>query len=261
MSLLSRLRFDLRAAGFVGLTLSMYGMLEADTVLGPGHEAEQTTQRWVNRYGRAMLGLFGVQVEQRGPFLGEGRAYPGVDARGLGRVFIMNHRSSMDILVALAAFEATLVSRADLARWPVIGLAARRVGTLFVDRTSKQSGAAVLQAMADALQRGQGVMLFPEGTTYSGDEVRPFQVGAFSAAARVGAEIVPAGLAYESDAATFGDESFGEHINRVAGAPHTRAALVVGEPLPPSDDRDALRTRAHARVEELVAEARKVFTP
>ena len=50
-------------------------------------------------------------------------------------------------------------------------------------------------------------MLYPEGTTYSGDEVRPFRAGAFLAAQRTGAEIVPVGIAYEGDAASYGETS------------------------------------------------------
>ncbi len=257
MGLLGTLRFDARAAGFVGLTLGYYSALEADTLLGasgPGHAA---VQRWSMQYGRAVLQLFGVQVEAHGPHLDAHQPYPGVDAKGLGRIFVMNHRSSMDILVLLAHFEATLVSRADLARWPLIGFVARRVGTLFVDRASPKSGAAVIQAMVDSVHRGRGVALFPEGTSFGGDEVHPFHLGAFSAAARAEAEIVPVGIAYASEDATFGDESFGEHIGRIARAPTTRGVLVAGEPLAPSSDRDALRQQAQARVTELVLEARR----
>ena len=56
---------------------------------------------------------------------------------------------------------------------------------------------------------GQTVIVFPEGTTFAGDEVRPFHAGAFVAALRTGAEIVPVGLAYQrGSGAAFVDESF-----------------------------------------------------
>jgi 1-acyl-sn-glycerol-3-phosphate acyltransferase len=258
--LVETLRFDLRVAGFVGVTAAMYGLLEVDVALRGASKEQVLERQWTERYGRRLLQVFGVQVSARGPHLGEGQSYPGADARGKGRVFIMNHRSSMDTLLAISYLDAKMVSRADLARWPVIGPAARRVGTLFVDRTSKSSGAAVINAMCGALERGQGVCIFPEGTTYTDDEVRPFHPGAFAAAARTGAEIVPVGLAYQSSNAIFGDESFGEHMRRLAGSPTTPVAMVVGEPLPPSDDRDALKAQAHQRLQSLVDEARKVFT-
>jgi lyso-ornithine lipid O-acyltransferase len=202
--------------------------------------------------------LYGVQMITRGPHVGRGDIYPGRSAGGRGRMFVMNHRSGLDIPICLAYIEATILSRADLSRWPVIGVAARRVGTLFVDRSDKQSGAAAISAMVTSIERGRAVMIYPEGTTYEGDEVRPFRAGAFLAAQRAGAEIVPVGLAYEGEAASFGDESFAEHMVRVSGATRTRAALVVGDPMRvEGDDVTLLRERARAEVQILVHEARK----
>jgi 1-acyl-sn-glycerol-3-phosphate acyltransferase len=169
----------------------------------------------------------------------------------------MNHRSMLDIFVNLAFLEANIVSRADLSRWPVIGLAARRTGTLFVDRESRRSGAAVINAMCSAVERGRAVMVYPEGTTYSGDEVHPFRPGAFLAAQRTGAEIVPVGIAYESEAASFLDESFVNHLLRVSSTRRIRIALEVGEAIRGDHaDVDATKALAHDRVQALVHAAR-----
>ena len=101
-------------------------------------------------------------------------------------------------------------------------------------------------------------MVYPEGTTFSGDEVRPFRPGAFLAAQRTGAEIVPVGIAYEGDAASFGDEPFVAHLLRVSSARRTRVGLAVGEPIRGGEhaDVDALRALAHERVQALVHAAR-----
>ena len=107
-----------------------------------------------------------------------------------------NHRSAIDIGVVLATFGGTMVSRADLASWPVVGAAARAVGTVFVDRSSAKSGAATIRAIQKHLEEGQTINLFPEGTTFDGDEVRPFHGGAFVSAVRAEAEVLPVGLAY-----------------------------------------------------------------
>jgi 1-acyl-sn-glycerol-3-phosphate acyltransferase len=261
MPLRDALRLPLRSAAFVGLTFSMYGGLEADIALhGRAADRLALLSKWVERYGRSLLRLYGVEVAARGPFLGEGRRHPGRDARGVGRVFVMNHRSGLDVPVTLAFVDATIVSRADLARWPVIGMAARRAGTLFVDRTSRHSGAAVVSTMCAALRAGRGVMVYPEGTTYEGDEVRPFRPGAFSAALRTGAEIIPLGIAYGGGASSFGDESFPEHMMRVSRARRTEVALVAGDPLPPASSIEATRDAAWAAVQTLVRQARGVLT-
>jgi lyso-ornithine lipid O-acyltransferase len=253
-------RVPLRTAGFVGLTFSLLAGFEGERALAADDRArDDVTYKWMARYGRGLLALYGLEVSTRGPFV-EGGRYPARDAAGRGRLFVMNHRSMLDIFVNLAFLEANIVSRADLEGWPVIGLAARRVGTLFVDRSSKRSGAAVINAMASAVERGRAVMVYPEGTTFRGDEVRPFRPGAFLAAARTGAEIVPVGIAYEGEAAFYLDEPFTRHLLRVSATRRIRIALEVGEPLLPGGsadaDVDALKDLAHERVQALVHRAR-----
>jgi 1-acyl-sn-glycerol-3-phosphate acyltransferase len=256
------LRAPLRTAGFVGLTFSLLAGFEAERSLADGEAAKMdVTYKWMQRYGKGLLALYGLAVTAHGPHVGApwGR-YPARDAAGRGRLFVMNHRSMLDIFVNLAFFETNIVSRADLADWPVIGLAARRVGTLFVDRESKQSGASVINTMVSGVLRGRAVMTYPEGTTFEGDEVRPFRAGAFLAAQRTGAEIVPVGIAYAGEAASFGDESFVRHLGRVSSARRTRVGLVVGEPIAgPHGDVDALRALARERVQALTREARALI--
>jgi 1-acyl-sn-glycerol-3-phosphate acyltransferase len=260
-SILDTIRFPLRTAAFAGLTFSMYGMLEADTALSPGAERERVLYKWILRYGRALLRLYGVEVTAVGPHVERGEPYPGCDAAGKGRIFIMNHRSGLDIPVNLAYVEATIVSRADLAHWPVIGVAARRVGTLFVDRSDRRSGAAVITAMCQAVERGRGVMVYPEGTTFSGDLVRPFRPGAFLTAQQTGAEIVPIGIAYGGEGASYVDEPFTAHMRRVSSSAVTRVAICVGDPIPAGDlrDLDTATARARDTVQALVDCARHVL--
>jgi 1-acyl-sn-glycerol-3-phosphate acyltransferase len=172
----------------------------------------------------------------------------------------MNLRSKFDIFVNLATLEANIVSRADLARWPVIGLAARRVGTLFVDRGSKRSGAAVINTMCQAVEHGRAVMVYPEGTTFAGDEVRPFRPGVFLAAERTGAEIVPVGVAYEGSGSAYVEEPFARHLLRVTSATRTRVGLVVGEPIRGAGAGvTALSELTRTRVQGLVHEARALL--
>src|SRR5256885_80863 len=77
--------------------------------------------RWFGAWCAAMLRVFGIDV------ITIGRAPP---RRG-GRLVVSNHRGVADVLVLLRAFGGRMVSRADLAKWPLIGLAGRRLGTVF----------------------------------------------------------------------------------------------------------------------------------
>ena len=254
-------RLALRATSFVGLTVGVVGAIDVACATAPEAAEEAVLASWKRRYGRAMLRLLGARVRVVGAEVEGDATCPGRDARGVGRVFVMNHRSMLDIFVTLAFVDASIVSRADLARWPFIGRGARRVGTLFVERGDKASGAAVIDAMCDALRRGRGVMVYPEGGTHGGDEVWPFHAGAFVAATRAGAEIVPVGIAYAEHAAEFVDEPTTTHLRRVGESPRTHLALVVGEPLPSRADVKELGELARAAVQRLVGEARASLSP
>src|SRR5208282_5045778 len=91
--------------------------------------------RWVKRWADALLELFAVRVTVHG---GPRRA-------GAGRLIVANHRSTIDVAILLSTFGGRMVSRADLSGWPLIGAAARSVGTIFVDRESAMSGAKTIR--------------------------------------------------------------------------------------------------------------------
>jgi 1-acyl-sn-glycerol-3-phosphate acyltransferase len=229
------------------------GMLLHRALAGAGDAARRDAvgRAWVGAWSAAMLTMFGLDVQVVGPLPEPGR----------GRLIVANHRSTADILILLRTFGPQMVSRADLARWPLIGPAARSVGTVFVDRKDAASGATAVRLICSRLEAGASVAVFPEGTTFPDDEVRPFQTGAFLAAARAGAELLPVGLAYQrgSGAAFFG-ETFPAHLSRMAAADPSRVVLCVGPVIGHEEGLRAagLRARAHAAVEALVRQAREV---
>lgn len=247
-----RARQALRAGGFVGVTAGMLPAFLAHLEAVPEARRDAVRAAWVRRWARALLALFAVEV------IVDGDAPP--PARGgRGRLVVANHRSAIDIGVLLATLGGTMVSRADLAGWPLVGRAARAVGTVFVDRASAESGAAAIRTIQLQLERGRTIALFPEGTTFDGDEVRPFFAGSFIAAARAEAEILPVGLAYPAGSgAAFVQESFPEHLARVARSDRTRVVVSIGDAFVARRDargRDVTQ-RAQAAVSRLVARAR-----
>jgi 1-acyl-sn-glycerol-3-phosphate acyltransferase len=251
------LRVGTRGTACVGVTVGALGCYDAVRRFRPQAEHHGLMHHWLARWARTSLRVLGVELHAEGRHVERREIYPGRGPSGVGRVFVMNHRSGLDIPVALAIARAHLVSRHDLASWPLVGHGARTIGTLFVDRSSMRSGATVLRAMCHTLEEGCGVTIFPEGTAFAGDEVRPFRPGAFTAAQRTGAEIVPIGIAYAEAEATYGDESFGDHLKRVAAMGELHAALQIGEPIQPAD-RSAveLRNLTRTAVQALVDQAR-----
>jgi 1-acyl-sn-glycerol-3-phosphate acyltransferase len=247
-----------RATGFVGLTAAMFPLYLSHRARVREADARLVRELWVRRWARAQLQIFGVDV------VIQGSVPPPTKAGERGRLIVTNHRSAIDIGVVLATFGGTIVSRADIATWPVIGAAARAAGTVFVDRTNAQSGAATIRMIQKLLEGGETITLFPEGTTFDGDEVRPFHGGAFVAAARARADVLPVGLAYpKSSGAAYVRESFLSHLGRMAKSDATRMAMAVGAPVVPTPGLTAskLTARAHDEVGRLVLEARRIAGP
>jgi len=249
---LNSVRKPIRVAGLGLITATYLPLFVArDAMLGVGvgrSEHKELRDRWTGRWSRALLRLFAVHPNVVGD----------VPTRQGGYLVVANHRSTIDIALMLSTFGGCVVSRADLSRWPIIGTAARKVGTLFVERTNKQSGARVIRAMAARLAEGDIVSVFPEGTTFPDDDVRPFLRGGFVAAIRAGVPVLPVGIAYEAGSeAAFVGESFGAHLERMSGAPPTRVTMCIGKPLPTDDGGAAtLPARAHEAVQALVRKAR-----
>jgi 1-acyl-sn-glycerol-3-phosphate acyltransferase len=253
-----RARQTYRATGFVATTATMLPLFLSHRSAVDEGQRELVRELWVRRWASSLLRLFSVSVVVRGNVL------PPTREGERGRLIVANHRSAIDIGVILSTLGGRMVSRGDLATWPLVGAAARATGTIFVDRASANSRAATVRAIQAHLEKGQTITIFPEGTTFSGDEVRPFHRGAFIAAAHAGATILPVGLAYPAaSGAAFLDETFLAHLGRMAKSDATRMGLAVGEPIVPEKGTIAanLSAQAHADVARLVGEARSLIGP
>ena len=245
------IRRVVRAAGFAAVTGALLPAYAARDAMVEERQREALRDRWVRRWSSALLRLFAIELE----------VYGEIPARrqGHGRLVVANHRSAIDIGILLKTFGGHMVSRADLSAWPLVGAAARKAGTVFVDRDDAASGATAIRVIRQLLKAGEVVCLFPEGTTFDGDDVRAFHPGAFVAALHTRAEVIPVGLAYaRGSCAAFVNETFLAHLSRMAAAPATRVAVCVGTPIAIGERVRAgeLRDRVRAAVQTLVVEAR-----
>jgi 1-acyl-sn-glycerol-3-phosphate acyltransferase len=200
-----------------------------------------------DRFTNGVLRLFGTELLVHGAL-----------DRERGGLVVANHQSALDIGVMLALSRGVLVSRHDVADWPLLGRMAKHGSTIFVDREDRRSGAAALREIRSRVKEGRVVVAFPEGGTFPGDSVHEFHPGAFAAVRSLDAPIIPVGLAY-SPAVHYGKESFAEHMSKVAARQTTRIAVHLGEPLGEQPDARALAEAGRREVERLVRDARGVL--
>ena len=244
-----------RVTGFGALTaVAGTGILLDLAVADDSVHRPLIRDRFTESWSRGLLKLFDVTM------IVNGQAGVRGVGRGRGRVVVSNHRSIIDIGIMLALFGGAVLSRGDLAHWPIIGKAAMAAGTIFVDRSSKSSGASAIRQMVERLDLHDTICLFPEGTTYEDDEIRKFKLGAFVAAKRGNVPVIPVGLAYPLDSdAAFGDETLMQHLKRLAGSSGTRVWVEIGEPmeLREGEEPGAFGERCRQEVARLVALGRE----
>lgn len=172
---------------------------------------------------------------------------------------VANHVSFLDIAAIHAAIpQARFVSKADVLAWPLLGWLIRNAGTLFIERERKRDALRVVHAMAESLQRGETVAVFPEGTTGAGDVPLPFHANLLQAAIATGTPVQPVVLRYAAPgehvatAAQFlGETTLLQAVWRMASA---RGLAVHVEILPPVATAHADRRALAEHLRQMVAE-------
>jgi len=142
---------------------------------------EAHVQAWALR----MLAVLGITLEVRGEMVAHGPV-----------MLVANHISWLDILVMHAARYCRFVSKADVKHWPIVGTLATGAGTIFIERESRRDALRVVHHVAESLQQGDVVAVFPEGTTSDGIDLLPFHANIIQAAVSAHAPVQPVGLRY-----------------------------------------------------------------
>lgn len=170
----------------------------------------------------------------------------GVAPRPGATLLVANHISWLDIAAIHAAVpHARFVSKADVLAWPLLGWLIKNAGTLFIEREKKRDALRVVHTMAESLQRGETVAIFPEGTTGAGPELLPFHANLLHAAVTTGTPVQPVVLRFSepghafSPAAEFlGETTLLQSVWRIATA---RGLAVNVQLLPPMSTEHADR--------------------
>lgn len=246
---MSRLRALLRAFLLVCLTLISHATL---LVIAPFRRlAPRWRQRLRNRvfrtWSRGFARLLGMRVEIRG-------------TPPTGSFFLVaNHLSYMDIPLLGAALDAAFVAKADLRGWPLVGHAFDCADTIFIDRGRKRDLMRVMDVIEAARASGLGVVVFPEGTSGSGDGLLPFKPSLLEYAATRDCPVCWACLTYRSPPGWptardticwWGDTPFLPHFLDLVRLPFFEAVLEFGPQTLHDPDRKLLGERLRAAMLE-----------
>ena len=109
-------------------------------------------------------------------------------------VFASNHESALDILLVFAGlpYHIVFISKIELKRIPLFGLAMIAGGHFFVDRRNhKKSMESLDKAKVSMKKTPRSIILYPEGTRSIDGSIQPFKKGGLVMAMNMGVPVVP----------------------------------------------------------------------
>lgn len=112
---------------------------------------------------------------------------------------VSNHLGYVDIPVLRSVVESVFVAKADLEGWFVAGKIISDMGMIFINRDNRRDIPKAGSKIVDTLHQGEGVIIFPEGTSTKGEEVLPFNSSFFEFAAKTDLPIHYASISYQVD--------------------------------------------------------------
>jgi 1-acyl-sn-glycerol-3-phosphate acyltransferase len=196
-------------------------------------------------YCRLMLRCLGVRITVSG---GPIRNLQGV-------LVVSGHVSWVDIFAIGAVMPGSFVARADLIEWPALGIVARLMKVIPIDRANLRRLPDVVGTIAARLRAGQTVVAFPEGTTWCGLAYGAFRPAMFQAAVDAGRPVQPLRLTYHhrdgrpsTVAAYVGDDTLLTSIRRLITARRTVIHVQVQSLQLPGTSRRDLAARCEAAV-------------
>jgi len=181
----------------------------------------------VHAWAAAMLQGVGITLAVRGKPVAAGPA-----------LLVANHLSWLDIVVMHASRYCRFVSKSDIKHWPLVGALAGGAGTLYIERESRRDAHRVVHQMAERLQLGEVLAVFPEGTTGDGLSMKPFHANLLQAAIAAASPVQPVALRFvdaDTGQASFApryidDDSIFVSIWETLCVRKLRAEVIFGEP-------------------------------
>ncbi len=165
-----------------GSLLLLAGPAWLMVVLTPGPVARR--RRVARRIGRILFAGAGIPLRLEGA---------GNLTTGGPRIVASNHASYLDglVLATLLPPDFAYVVKRELEGNFIPRIFLRRLGTLFVERFDTAQSAGETRKALEALQAGDSLVIFPEGTFRRYPGLLPFRMGTFAVAVDGGVPVVP----------------------------------------------------------------------
>lgn len=152
-------------------------------------------QKKIQRWALDLLKMMNVNIVQHQDALLE-----------KGCLRAANHVSWLDIVVLYACSPCRFIAKSEVSSYPLVGRIARNAGTLFLKRGSIKDAVRMSEKISEALQAGDCVAFFPEGTTSLGHELLPMHSSLFEGAIQAQGYVQSVVLRFHTSASTLAAE-------------------------------------------------------
>lgn len=248
---MNKLRVILRLSSLIIYTLTTFGIYLAGTIFVWIFRLR--TEPWRNLFmrtwARGVAAIFNIDVQREGtpphaPFF-----------------IVANHLSYLDIVPLYLNLKCTFVAKKEVRSWPVLGFMVKAVGVIFIDRNRRGDVKRVNKLLDNSLNRYQGLIVFPEGTSSGGANVLPFHSSLLQIPAMANLPVHYCSLYYETaegdmpavDSVCFfgARESFVQHVLKLAKTHKITCKIRFGDKAVKETDRKKLAEKLQKRVEEI----------
>lgn len=179
-------------------------------------------------------------------------------------LWVCNHVSWTDIPLLGRLAPLSFLSKAEVRTWPIAGWLALKAGTLFIRRGAGDSRL-VQRQMSQHLQQGSPLLIFPEGTTTDGRNLRTFHGRLLSSAIEAHVDLQPVAIQYLRDgqpdaiAPFIGDDDLLSHIRRLFAHAQGEVRVHLLKPIASAgQERAALAWQAQQAVQQALSGAATV---
>jgi 1-acyl-sn-glycerol-3-phosphate acyltransferase len=239
------IRATIRLILFIGATFGLYGMWYVLSFFIPNkvYWRQLAFEYWT----RSFVWIAGMEIQVIGtppkpPFF-----------------LVTNHLSYVDVGALRAVVKGVFVAKAEVSQWFVAGRIVRDMGIVFIDRKNRRDIPRAGVEIIRRLDEGEGVIVFPEGTSTKGEDILPFNSSFLEFAAKTDLPVSYASISYrtpsgEPPASTmvcwWEDISFMAHLFRMFTLTGFTAILDFGEESVVNPDRKQLAIELHQRVRD-----------
>jgi 1-acyl-sn-glycerol-3-phosphate acyltransferase len=172
---------------------------------------------------------------------------------------VTNHLGYVDIGALRATVNGIFVAKAEVNDWFLAGRIVRDMGIIFIDRRNRRdiprAGAEIIRKLSE----GEGVIVFPEGTSTKGEDILPFNSSFLEFAARTDLAVSYASISYRTPEGQppaskmicwWEDITFMAHLFRLFTLRRFTAILDFGDESVVNPDRKQLAVELRQRVKE-----------